>query len=235
MSPTFYSPISYNNTIYARGPYDTVIYTYIDTYITTLLVNMAARAGVYLLVFMSLVTAESSITPSEFIKSSCRATRYPVLCVQCLMGYASVIGQSERQLTITALSVSISRTRSSASFVKKISKARGIKPREYRAVQDCIENMGDSLDSLSQSVRELGSIGHAVGEDFVWHMTNVQTWVSAALTDDNTCLDGFAGPSMNGIVKAAIKDRVVNVAQVTSNTLALVNRFASSHQTAETP
>jgi hypothetical protein len=42
--------------------------------------------------------------------------------------------------------------------VKKISKARGIKPREYRAIQDCIENMDDSLDSLSQSVRELGSI-----------------------------------------------------------------------------
>jgi pectinesterase inhibitor-like protein len=119
--------------------------------------------------------------------------------------------------------------------VKKISKARGIKPREYSAIQDCIENMGDSLDSLSQSVRELVSIGHAVGEDFVWHMSNVQTWVSAALTDDNTCLDGFAGPSMNGNVKAAIKNRVVNLTQVTSNALALVNRFASIHQTAETP
>jgi pectinesterase inhibitor-like protein len=95
--------------------------------------------------------------------------------------------------------------------------------------------MGDSLDSLNQSVRELGSIGHAVGEDFVWRMSNVQTWVSAALTDDNTCLDGFAGPSMNGNVKAAIKNRIVNLTQVTSNALALVNRFASSHQTAETP
>ncbi|KAK2426085.1 21 kDa protein [Trifolium repens] len=201
---------------------------------------MTARVRVSLLVLMSLVTymfstAESSITPAEFIKSSCRATRYPILCVRCLMRYASVIGLSERQLAMTALSVTISRTRSSASFVKKISKARGIKPREYSAIQDCIENMGDSLDSLSQSVRELVSIGHAVGEDFVWHMSNVQTWVSAALTDDNTCLDGFAGPSMNGNVKAAIKNRVVNLTQVTSNALALVNRFASIHQTAETP
>ncbi|CAL5187612.1 unnamed protein product [Lathyrus oleraceus] len=195
---------------------------------------MAATWRFFLLVLMNLVTymsgsAESSITSAEFIKSSCRSTRYPALCVQCLMGYASVIGQSERQLAIAAISVSISRTRSSASYVKKISKARGVKPREYRAIQDCIENMGDSLDSLSQSARELGSIGHAVGEDFEWHMSNVQTWVSAALTDDNTCLDGFAGPSMNGNVKDAFKDRIVNVAQVTSNALALVNRFASSH------
>ncbi|KAJ1416034.1 Pectinesterase inhibitor domain [Sesbania bispinosa] len=177
-------------------------------------------------------TAESAVTnrnPADFIKSSCRATRYPVLCVQCLLGYASVIRQSERQLAMAALSVSISRTRSSASFVKKISKARGMKPREYRAVQDCIENIGDSVDRLSQSVKELGRTGEAVGEDFVWHMSNVQTWVSAALTDDNTCLDGFAGFGMNGNVKTAIKNKIVNVAQVTSNALALVNRFASRH------
>ncbi|MCI84932.1 21 kDa protein, partial [Trifolium medium] len=51
----------------------------------------------------------------------------------------------------------------------------------------------------------------------------------AALTDDNTCLDGFAGPSMNGNAKAAIENKVVNVTQVTSNALALVNRFASIH------
>lgn len=212
---------------------------------------MAVKVGFSFLVLMNLVTymagtAESGIitqsnnlNPADFIKSSCRATRYPVLCVQCLLGYASVIHQSERQLAMVALSVSISRTRSSTSFVKKISKARGIKAREYRAVQDCIENISDSVDRLSQSVRELGRMGRAAGEDFMWHMSNVQTWVSAALTDDNTCLDGFDGSAaMNGSVKAAIKDRIVNVAQVTSNALALVNRFAARHPTAphaETP
>lgn len=207
---------------------------------------MAARLGLSLLLLTNIViymagTAESAITrrantnPVEFIKSSCRTTRYPVLCVQSLIGYASVIGHSERQLAMTALSVSISRTRSSASFVKKISQARGLKPREYRAVQDCIETIGDSVDRLSQSVRELGRTGKASGEDFVWHMSNVQTWVSSALTDDDTCLDGFAGPAMDGNVKAEIKDRVLLVAQVTSNGLALVNHFASRHQHAETP
>ncbi|CAJ1928330.1 unnamed protein product [Sphenostylis stenocarpa] len=187
-----------------------------------------------LVIYMS-GTAQCSITkhsdpnPAEFVKSSCRTTRYPVLCVQSLLAYASVIHRSERQLAITALSVSISRTRSSASFVKKMSKARGVKGRERRAVQDCVENIGDSVERLKQSVRELGRTG--VGEHFAWHMSNVQTWVSAALTDDNTCLDGFAGSAMNGNVKGAIKERVLHVAQVTSNALAFVNRFASSHPT----
>ena len=196
---------------------------------------MAARLVLclVLLLLTDLVTYTAGTTPADFIKSSCRATHYPALCVQCLMGYASVIRQSERRLAMTALSVSISRTRSCASFVKNMAKTtRGIKPREHGAVQDCIENMGDSVDRLSQSVREVGRMGEAAGEDFEWHMSNVQTWVSAALTDDNTCLDGFAGGAMNGNVKAAIRGRVVHVAQVTSNALALVNRFASRHRAA---
>lgn len=179
--------------------------------------------------------AESGIrrryTPANFIKNSCRATRYPALCVQCLSGYGSAI-RDEHQLAVTALSVSLNRARSAVAFVGKLTKVRGIKKREILAVQDCIENMGDGVDRLSQSVRELGHLGRAVGQDFTWHMSNVQTWVSAALTDENTCLDGFDGRFMDGNVKAAIRRRVTNVAQVTSNALALVNRFAARHQAA---
>lgn len=83
------------------------------------------------------------------------------------------------------------------------------------------------MDRLSQSVKELGRAGHAVaGEDFMWKMSNVQTWVSAALTDETTCLDGFSGRAMEGKVKKLIRLKVVHVAQVTSNALALVNHFA---------
>ncbi|KAB1217060.1 21 kDa protein [Morella rubra] len=180
--------------------------------------------------------AESAVaghsSPAAFIKASCRATRYPALCVQCLSGYASEIRQNERQLAQTALSVSIAKVRSAAAFVAKMTKVRGIKAREYQAVKDCIENMGDSVDRLSQSVRELGHMSRAAGQDFTWHMSNVQTWVSAALTDENTCLDGFAGRNMAGNVKAEIQRRVTHVTQVTSNALALVNRFASRHRAA---
>lgn len=71
-----------------------------------------------------------------------------------------------------------------------------------------------------------------VDQDFVWHMSNVQTWVSPALTDENTCLDGFGGRLMDDRVKAAIRRRIPHVAQITSNALALVNHFASRHRAA---
>lgn len=183
-----------------------------------------------LLTFALFMAGTAASSPTDFIKSSCKATRYPELCVGCLSGYASVIQRNERRLALTALSVSLARARSGAAFVAKMTKVRGIKPREYQAAKDCIENMVDSVDRLSQSVRELGHTGRAVGRDFLWHVSNVQTWVSAALTDENTCLDGFAGHLMDGNVKVAIKRRINNVAQVTSNALALVDRFASRHR-----
>ncbi|KAJ8632224.1 hypothetical protein MRB53_025560 [Persea americana] len=57
-------------------------------------------------------------------------------------------------------------------------------------------------------------------------MSNVQTWVSAAITDEYTCLDGLAETAGNGELKAALRSRVVHVARLTSNALALLNRYA---------
>ncbi|KAF8412399.1 hypothetical protein HHK36_000362 [Tetracentron sinense] len=178
-------------------------------------------------------TAESAVArhsgATDFIKASCSATRYPVLCVQCLSMYSNAIQRSQRQLAQTALSVSLARARSTTAFVSKLGKAKGMKGREYQAVKDCVDNMSDSVDRLSRSLRELGHMGQAGGQEFMWHMSNVQTWVSAAVTDENTCVDGFAGRGMDGHVKASIRGRVINVAQVTSNALGLVNQFAARH------
>ncbi|XP_057977500.1 pectinesterase inhibitor 9-like [Malania oleifera] len=168
-----------------------------------------------------------------FIKASCSATLYPDLCVQSLSGYASAVQQSEKRLALAALSVSLARARSATAFVTNMAKAKGLKAREYQAVKDCMDTMDDSVDRLSQSVRELGRVGGGrASQNFMWHMSNVQTWVSAALTDDTTCVDGLAFYGMNQRVKAAIKGKVSNVAQVTSNALALVNRFAERHRSA---
>ena len=72
-------------------------------------------------------------------------------------------------------------------------------------------------------------------QDFAWHMSNVQTWVSAAVTYENTCIDGFSGPLLEGRVKAAVKRRVFTVVQVTTNALALVNQFMERHQATIAP
>ncbi|CAI0404905.1 unnamed protein product [Linum tenue] len=67
------------------------------------------------------------------------------------------------------------------------------------------------------------------GPRFEWHFGNVATWVSAALTDANTCVDGFAGKALNGRMKSGIEARFTNAAQFISNALALVNKYGGGH------
>ncbi|KAF3433129.1 hypothetical protein FNV43_RR24231 [Rhamnella rubrinervis] len=175
-------------------------------------------------------TATASPKTTNFVKSSCSATTYPAVCVKSLSTYATAIQQSPHQMALTALSVSIDKAGAAKTFVTKLGKLKGLKSREYKAIKDCVDEMGDSVDRLSQSVQELQRLGgKSKRQDFLWHMSNVQTWVSAALTDENTCLDGFAGKALNGKIKASIRQWVVNVAQVTSNALALCNRFAAKY------
>ncbi|GAY41374.1 hypothetical protein CUMW_058950 [Citrus unshiu] len=164
---------------------------------------------------------------SIFIETSCKSTRYRTVCVQSLLPYAYKIQRSPLQMALEALSVSLSRTKSADAFVSNLVKHKDLKPREQQPIDDCLQLMGDSIDRLSKSVQELRGISGANDRDFLWHISNVQTWVSAALTDDDTCLDGLA--ALDGEVKDSIRTRVSNVAEVTSNALALVNQLAKTH------
>ncbi|EYU24974.1 hypothetical protein ABFS82_06G045200 [Erythranthe guttata] len=188
---------------------------------------------IVLLSFLHLLTtsesAAAAVTTTSFIRTSCRATTYPSVCVQSLYTHAAAIKKSPKQLVTTALSVSVEKAQSTKTFVSMLTRFRGLKPREYAAIKDCLEEVSDSVDRLSKSVKELKKLGPARGPEFVWHMSNLQTWVSAALTDDSTCMDGFSGRAMNGRIKSSIRARMTHVAQVTSNALALCNRFAGKY------
>ncbi|KAI3727505.1 hypothetical protein L6452_16121 [Arctium lappa] len=176
------------------------------------------------------VSCATNPTTSEFIRTSCKTTRHPALCVRCLTIYAGSIRGSDHELAKAAVSVSLKDTKAAATFVSKLARAPGIKPREYQAVRDCVSTMTNSVSSLSQSVQELGQMGRFKGQAFEWHMSNVETWVAAALTNQNICARGLADDSIKGHVKDAITKRMVYVSQVTSNALALLNRFAVRHR-----
>nr|GMD13703.1 21 kDa protein-like [Ipomoea batatas] len=59
-----------------------------------------------------------------------------------------------------------------------------------------------------------------------FQLSNVQTWMSAAETNEDTCVDGFDDVA-EGPLKSDVYDGIVKVKQVTSNALALVNAFAN--------
>ncbi|KAK6935238.1 Pectinesterase inhibitor domain [Dillenia turbinata] len=170
----------------------------------------------------------------DFIRASCAGTRYQPLCIQSLTPYANTIGQDQRLLAKAALSVSLTQAQSCSAFVSNLARSKGLNSRAYLAVQDCVNQVGDSVNRLSNAVQELGNLSPSGSQDFTWHMSNVQTWTSAALTDANTCLDEFSRQTMDAKDKVMIRARVLTIAQHSSNALALVNRFAVKHRKGST-
>ncbi|CAH8280549.1 unnamed protein product [Arabidopsis lyrata] len=166
----------------------------------------------------------------NFIQSSCKTTTYPALCVHSLSVYANDIQTSPKRLAETALAVTLNRAQSTKLFVSRLTRMKGLKKREVEAVKDCVEEINDTVDRLTKSVQELKLCGSARDQDqFAYHMSNAQTWTSAALTDENTCSDGFSGRVMDGRIKNSVRARIMNVGHETSNALSLINAFAKTY------
>ncbi|KAI3407768.1 PMEI domain-containing protein [Psidium guajava] len=175
---------------------------------------------------ISISSAQAS-TNTEFIRTSCSKTTYPRLCYTSLSSHATLVQTSPKLLASASLNVTLDKARSISTMMVRLSRARGMKPREVGAMRDCVEELSSSVDELRRSIDEMGEIKRP--SNFGLIMNDVQTWVSAALTDETTCSDGFAGSMMNGNTKTVVRNEIVTIAHLTSNALALINHYASLH------
>lgn len=170
----------------------------------------------------------NSTTATSFIRTSCGTTLYPELCYTSLSRYANAIKQNPEQLAKVAISVSLSKARRMAAYVSNVSRQAdyGSDHRTVAALHDCFTNFGDAVDEIRGSLKQMRQLGAAGAGSFRFQMANVQTWMSAALTDEDTCTDGFQD-AVDSPLKTDVCNRVGKVKKFTSNALALVNSYAA--------
>ncbi|KAI5647387.1 hypothetical protein M9H77_33392 [Catharanthus roseus] len=174
-----------------------------------------------------------STNSRTIVEAQCRGTLYPRLCIESLFYFVSnsTVPTAE-ELAQISLKVSLVKARYTRSYVAKVAaELKQIKAKEYPAVKDCLDQINDGVGQISNAVKELGRLFRADRESvFSWHRSNVETWVSTALTDALMCMDSFPGNTVGSKRKAIIKAKVLNVAQATSNALAFFNRFVARHR-----
>ncbi|OIV95360.1 hypothetical protein TanjilG_14514 [Lupinus angustifolius] len=167
---------------------------------------------------------------TDFIRRSCNTTLYPDVCFTSLSRYANAVQQNPGQLARVAISVTLSKVHRVVSFVSNLTRVADYSgdSRAASAIHDCFTNLDDAVDEIRGSLKQMRRIGASgSGEgSFLFQMSNVQTWMSSALTDQETCTDGFEDVE-DGTVKTQVCDRVSNVKKFTSNALALVNSYAN--------
>uniref|UniRef100_A0A6N2NDE9 RING-type domain-containing protein n=1 Tax=Salix viminalis TaxID=40686 RepID=A0A6N2NDE9_SALVM len=165
----------------------------------------------------------SSKNYTNYLQKACHSTTYPQLCLESLSSYTSTIETDYLKLCSTALTVTLKAASNTSSLVKALSKQRGLSKTEAGIIKDCIEETGDSVDELKRSLDAFGSLQ---GSDIQFQISNIQTWISAAITDENTCTQGFDDRKISDEVMRKIRMKIVIVARLTSNALALINKLS---------
>uniref|UniRef100_A0A7N2MVI8 Pectinesterase inhibitor domain-containing protein n=1 Tax=Quercus lobata TaxID=97700 RepID=A0A7N2MVI8_QUELO len=134
--------------------------------------------------------------------------------------------KTPKDLAQAAVKVSLSRAKRVSNYLAQVSEAKDLKisKRQRGALSDCVEQISESVEELRQTLSELT---HLRVETFRWQMSNAETWASAALTYEDTCLDGFQGVDGKEL-KSDVKRKIRNVGKVTSNALYMINRLDES-------
>ncbi|KAI8030580.1 Pectinesterase inhibitor 11 [Camellia lanceoleosa] len=176
-------------------------------------------------VLASTATATASTTQAytNFISAACNTTTYPPLCFKTLSRYAVVVQTNPWKLSNAALNVTLKAAKSTSKLVSKLAQHNGLTPRDVAAIKTCVENIKSSIDELKQSIQAMGTVGSS--SDKLFQMDSVKTWMSAAITDETTCTDGFYGSIVSPSVKNMINKSISKFTRLTSIALALINNL----------
>ncbi|CAA7022413.1 unnamed protein product [Microthlaspi erraticum] len=166
---------------------------------------------------------------SDFIRTSCNATLYPDLCFSSLSSFANSIHNDSNRLARLAISFTLSNTHHLLSYLQNAYGNYGGGPHNSTAavLKDCFESLKDAVNEMRDSMKQMKDVDSTGSvQSFRFQMSNVKTWLSAALTYEYTCTDGFDDFHEDNSIKVDVCSRVDDVKKLTSNALALVNHYA---------
>ncbi|XP_057450486.1 pectinesterase inhibitor 4-like [Lotus japonicus] len=166
--------------------------------------------------------SNSTNTFRAYIKTSCISTTYPSICYSTLYPYASKIEADPLKLCNISLSLALKASKSASSTISETLESNNLTGTAEEVVQDCLSNVKDSIGQLKDSLNVMEGL-ELDGVDKKFQISNIKTWVSAAITNDQTCYDGFDAMSVDTAVRDKIRSTVLNVARKTSNALYFIN------------
>ncbi|OMO91266.1 Pectinesterase, catalytic [Corchorus capsularis] len=158
--------------------------------------------------------------PTQAISKACSKTRFPNLCVNSLLDFPGSLTANEQDLVHISFNMTLQHfskalyTSNSISYVQ-------MDPRVRSAYDDCLELLEDSVDALTRSLFSVvpSQDGNANSNVKPGSNQDVMTWLSAALTNQDTCAEGFEGVS--GTVKDQLANQMKDLSELVSNCLSI--------------
>ncbi|XP_030532244.2 probable pectinesterase/pectinesterase inhibitor 34 [Rhodamnia argentea] len=180
-----------------------------------LLLSAAASATVLLLKLRPGGRSGPNLTPTSAISRTCGLTRYPALCLDALAAFPAAKAASDQDLVHISFNVTLQRF-SRALYVSSTIGHLPMEPRVRSAFDDCLELLDDSVDALRRSLYYVNPRG---AKSSSGSAQDVVTWLSAAMTNQDTCTEGLA--DVSGGVKELMSARLRDLSELVSNCLAI--------------
>uniref|UniRef100_A0A1J3JJM8 Pectinesterase n=1 Tax=Noccaea caerulescens TaxID=107243 RepID=A0A1J3JJM8_NOCCA len=154
--------------------------------------------------------------PTREISRTCSKARYTNLCIDTLLDFPGSLTADEQELIHISFNATL-QSFSKALYSSSTITFTQMTPRVRSAYDSCLELLDDSVDALS---RALSSVVVASGNDE--SHSDVMTWLSSAMTNHDTCTDGFDEMEGDG---GGVKDQVIgavkDLSEMVSNCLAI--------------
>ncbi|GMH02599.1 hypothetical protein Nepgr_004438 [Nepenthes gracilis] len=145
-------------------------------------------------------------------RSTCQGTLHPDLCVSTLSKFPDFQKKSVADFISATVNLTINLVHSSASSCKSIRNHLHAVPLiQRRAIDDCLELLSETVDELKSAVSDLSSVQKGSHSRY----SDIQTLLSGAMTNQDTCLDGFAQAS-NKTLRKIIQPGLVNILLVSA-------------------
>ncbi|XP_061967089.1 pectinesterase [Populus nigra] len=154
----------------------------------------------------------------QIAHSACKGTLYPELCVSTLVSLPDLASKSLPEFISATLNKTMDEVRASSADCNAIRNKMKLGPLEKVALKDCIELFDDTIAELKSAISNL-----APRKSTSKHYHDLQTLLSGAMTNQYTCLDGFA--HSKGKVRKAIKKGLYNISHHVSNSLAMLKKI----------
>ncbi|PHT44357.1 Pectinesterase 2 [Capsicum baccatum] len=190
-------------------------------------------SSIFLLTFFFFpkLLVSSSSTPQTHVgkniikiaNSHCQGTLYPQLCISTLSLIPNLEQKSIPQIISSNVNVTLNEVKSSSQHCNNIlHKMSKLDPNEKRALYDCIELLGDrTIDELQTTLYDLSTKNGTNSPSK--HYNDLQTLLSGAMTNQDTCIGGFYNSNHN-LTHYFEKD-LKTISQHVSNSLVMLKKL----------
>ncbi|KAK4774597.1 hypothetical protein SAY86_009532 [Trapa natans] len=169
------------------------------------------------------------------IRSTCSSTLYPDLCFSSV---ASSTDPSREMKTAkdvirTGLEHTVLSTQKNYfTFKKKLAARSLLRARQATALYDCLEMVAQTLHELNATLHDLIACPNG-SRSIARVIDDMKTYLSAAMTNQDSCLDGFSHSSAEKKLRETLKAGQTYVFQLCSNALAMIRNMANTDSLVE--